>query len=223
MQGLANQGVLVEEALTHGDYGIGTLTNLNGEVVILAGRAYHFPPDEDNHLRKLSLTECMPFAMITRFKPTITKHLPTLTMSSLPKALYPLLPTQQNCFLSVHIAAAFPRITFRAIPGQTKPKESLADLAERQSIRSVEDRRGVMFGFWSPRFTSGFSFAGFHLHFVSEDRSCGGHVLDFEAAVVDLRAAGIGDYRLEFPSEGVFHEEPIESVAEKSLQAVEEC
>ncbi|KAB8079115.1 alpha-acetolactate decarboxylase-domain-containing protein [Aspergillus leporis] len=70
-------------------------------------------------------------------------------------------------------------------------------------------------------FTSGFSVAGFHVHFVSEDRTCGGHVLDFEADGVNLRAAVIQEYQVALPLSGEFHEAQIESAEEKSLHAAQ--
>jgi acetolactate decarboxylase len=33
-------------------------------------------------------------------------------------------------------------------------------------------------GFWSPPYASGLEVAGYHFHFLTDDRAVGGHVLD---------------------------------------------
>ncbi|KAG2415922.1 hypothetical protein HFD88_007114 [Aspergillus terreus] len=220
MHGICSTGPSIRDILAHGDHGLGTVPHLNGEIIIIDGEAYHFPPDSPE-LRKLAPTDPIPFVMITRFEPTVTKHLPTLTMSALADACAPLLPAQQNRFVSVRLEAVFPRISFRVIPAQTRPKESLAALAKRQAVREETYVRGVLFGFWSPAFASGFSVAGFHLHFLSADRSAGGHVMGFEAEDVRLAAAGIGEYHVQLPDDREFNEESIGLVGAGDIHAAE--
>ncbi|KAE8356102.1 alpha-acetolactate decarboxylase [Aspergillus coremiiformis] len=219
MQGLAHAGPTAQQILTHGDHGLGTVSHMNGEIIIVDGEIYHFTAH--NQLRKVDATEIFPFLMITQFRPTLTKHLPTLTLSTIPAALAPLLPSHQNSFLSVRIDAFFDQVAFRVIPGQSDAKEWLVDLAKRQQHHSVHRLRGVLFGFWSPSFSNGFSIAGFHLHFLAADRSAGGHVTGFEARDVTLSAAVVQEYRVELPQDGAFHESPIRHFGEDLLHAAE--
>ncbi|KAL4894462.1 alpha-acetolactate decarboxylase [Aspergillus ambiguus] len=220
MHGICETGPSISHILAHGDHGLGTVPHLNGEIIIMDGKAYHFPPDSPRP-RKIDPTDRMAFIMITRFNPTFSKRLATLTMSSLESALAPLLPTQQNRFISIRVEATFPQIWFRVIPAQTTPREPLVDLARRQSIREKEHVRGVLFGFWSPVFASGFSVAGFHLHFLSADHNTGGHVVGFEAEDVSLAAASIGEYRIQLPDDASFHEAPLGSVGAEDIHEAE--
>ena len=112
-------------------------------------------------------------------------------------------------------------MTFRVIPAQSEARESLSELAKRQELHHATHSRGVLVGFWSPGFTSGFSVAGFHLHFLSDDRAQGGHVMEFDAEDVVLRAAAINEYNVEFPASGEFQDEPIGEVLAKDLHAAE--
>ncbi|KAJ5938188.1 alpha-acetolactate decarboxylase [Penicillium verhagenii] len=202
MHGICREGTTVANILAHGDHGLGTTAGLNGEIIIIDNDVYHFPPD--GKLVKVKATDIIPFVMVTKFEPTLTKHPISLSLSTLFHELSPLLPASQNSFLSIRVDALFTRVTFRVIPAQSKPRESLSELAKRQEIRRLIKTRGVLFGFWSPGFTSGFSVAGFHLHFLSEDRTQGGHVMEFNAEDVDLRAAAISHYNVEFPASGGF-------------------
>ncbi|KAJ5741255.1 Alpha-acetolactate decarboxylase [Penicillium manginii] len=219
MEGICQTGITVRDTLANGDHGIGTVSNLNGEIVIIDGEAYHFPPGES--LRKLELSDALPFIMITWFKPTIEKLFPSLKMASLPEALDPLLPSQQNCFLSIRIDALFDHITFRVMERQSRPRESLAELAKRQKVFAFEAIEGTLFGFWSPAFSGGFSVAGFHLHFLSKDKTKGGHVLEFDTKNALLQAAAIDEYRVELPQNEEFNQEVIKSARDEDLHAAE--
>lgn len=128
LYGICQQGATVQTILSKGDHGLGTVSGLNGELVIINGEAYHFPPN--GKLRKAHGTNTVPFIMVTRFQPTFTKTLPCLTLGSLQQALSLLLPSKQNCFLSVRIEAFFQHIACRVIPCQTLPRESLGELAK---------------------------------------------------------------------------------------------
>lgn len=143
--GICYEGTTVHNALNHGNHGIGTVRGMKGEIIIVDGEVYHFPPD--SHLRKVEISDIIPFVMMTHFQPTSTKHLPCLTMSSLSNALFPFLPGSQNTYISVRVDAAFHWIKFRVIPGQSAPCESLANLVKRQKIQQSSDTRGVLFGF----------------------------------------------------------------------------
>ena len=85
----------------------------------------------------------------------------------------------------------------------------------------MENVGGTLFGFWSPAFSGGFRVPGFHLHFLSEDRSQGGHVMEFEAQKVQLQAAVIGEYQIELPGHEEFNQDVIGNVAEEELRKAE--
>ena len=57
----------------------------------------------------------------------------------------------------------------------------LIDAAKAQSEFVFADIEGTLVGLWSPGFSSAFSVAGYHLHFLSADRQHGGHLLDVES------------------------------------------
>ncbi|KAL2869610.1 acetolactate decarboxylase [Aspergillus lucknowensis] len=219
MSGICQDGTTAQNILKHGDHGIGTVRGLNGELVIIDGAAYHFPANGPLHV--VHATDIIPFAMVTKFQPTLNSHVPQTSMAYLFHSLSPLLPDEQNVFLSLRLRATFSRVVFRVIPAQSKPRETLLDLAKRQEIRECNHIQGTMFGFWSPRYTSGFSVPGFHLHLLSADRTVGGHVIDFEAEDGELGAAVVRNYQVEFPASDEFREVPLDCVTEKDLHTAE--
>ena len=57
------------ELAEHGDLGLGTLNGLDGEMIALEGRFYR--ADVDGHVRPVAPGERTPFAVVTRFEPTV--------------------------------------------------------------------------------------------------------------------------------------------------------
>ncbi len=57
------------------------------------------------------------------------------------------------------------------------PYRSLTEVVTEQHIFELHDVTGTMLGFRFPDYAEGIEVGGYHLHFISEDRTRGGHVL----------------------------------------------
>ena len=57
------------------------------------------------------------------------------------------------------------------------PKK-LASASANQSVYTYSGSTGTVIGFYTPVFFKGINVAGYHLHFISDDRKTGGHILD---------------------------------------------
>jgi acetolactate decarboxylase len=58
---------------------------------------------------------------------------------------------------------------------------------------------GSIVGFRFPSYAQGLNVAGYHFHFITDDRSAGGHVLGFHLASGELSVDQEADLRLELP------------------------
>ena len=87
------------------------------------------------------------------------------------------LPTG-NMVYAVRMHGTFPFMKVRAIPAQHKPYPTLAEASTNQSVYTYSDSTGTVVGFYTPVFFKGLNVAGYHLHFISDDRKTGGHILD---------------------------------------------
>ncbi|KUL89541.1 hypothetical protein ZTR_04468 [Talaromyces verruculosus] len=197
MHEIFSDGVPANEILEKGTHGLGTVAELDGEIVVIDSQAYHFTTT--GNVRCLTKNDTVPFAMMTRFQPSTVRYLTCLTQKRLWECLYPLVGPEKNYFLAVQIEARFECLTIRVIPKRNSADETLTALEKRQEMQTVENSTGILFGFWSPEYTQGFSVPGFHLHYLSEDRKIGGHVLDFEALKAKVSAAILKKYHLELP------------------------
>lgn len=213
MDGVASKGLPISTLLSKGDHGLGTFRHMVGEMIILDGHVYQMksdgsvstlspssPSDDDDDDDDISVT---PFAMITRFSPTVTTRAAFQSKQQLFDFVSGLLPGTRNNYVSIRLDGTFKHVKARTVGGQTHPGEGLADLGKHQTTREFADEggmRGTVIGFRSPAFMHGVSVAGDHLHFISEDRKTGGHLLSFETVgEVEVRAAGIWRVVLELP------------------------
>ena len=67
----------------------------------------------------------------------------------------------------------------RSVPKQERPYPPLADVIAQQQVSELVDASGTMVGFCFPDPLDGVEMVGWHLHFVTDDRARGGHVLSY--------------------------------------------
>ncbi|GFG18468.1 hypothetical protein IFM5058_09053 [Aspergillus udagawae] len=206
-QGLCSGGLPAAHVLSKGDHGIGTLADLDGELVIVDSQAYKFTSAGD--AQPLNSSETVPFVMTTFFKPAKSVEVSTLTHETLLKELLDRYKFSTNSFVAVRVEGFFPQLTYRVAGPQARPREPFGDVMQRQRVDSLQDQRGSIFGFWSPEFTSAVTVAGLHLHFISLDKSKGGHLLGFRAINALLSAAVVNNFHLELPQTEEFESENI--------------
>jgi len=58
---------------------------------------------------------------------------------------------------------------------------------------------GTMVGFYCPDYIGDINVAGFHLHFLSDDKKVGGHVMEFKGHQFDVEMDKLASYHLVLP------------------------
>lgn len=176
MQGVFDGVQPVGEIRKHGDFGIGTFDALDGEMIVLDGIVYQATADGRIHAVADSMTT--PFATVTYFDRDLsaTTERP-MNFSVFSTTMAGQLPAE-NMVYAVRMHGTFPMIKVRAIPAQHKPFPTLSEAAVHQSVYTYDDSPGTVVGVYTPVFFKGLNVAGYHLHFISDDRKRGGHILD---------------------------------------------
>jgi acetolactate decarboxylase len=59
---------------------------------------------------------------------------------------------------------------------------------------------GTLAGFRLPDYDQGISVAGYHLHFLDDNRSQGGHALDFQMTSGDVHICTLSELHLSLPA-----------------------
>lgn len=82
---------------------------------------------------------------------------------------------------------------------KTREGMPLVEAAAVQPEFAFESVRGTLVGFWAPQYSRAVSVPGYHLHFLTEARDGGGHVLECSGRQLRLQLQREGDYRLALP------------------------
>ncbi|TFG55779.1 MAG: acetolactate decarboxylase [Methanomassiliicoccus sp.] len=174
----------ISQMMDHGDFGIGTTEGIAGEMIIYDGTPYL----ADTELRPVEIPgqTITPFAMVTYYDAEQTFLISSGTnYSILRTTLDGEIPVQGQVYAFM-IEAHFESITVRSIPAQVQPYPPLVGVIANQTVMEFLDLNGVMIGFRMPSGLGEVNIPGYHFHFLSEDMTVGGHVLEFsftEAAV----------------------------------------
>jgi acetolactate decarboxylase len=175
LEGAYDGDLTFAELAEHGDLGLGTLNALDGEMIALEGRFYR--ADVDGAVDEIDGEARTPFAVLTRFEPAIdVARDGPLDHDALLAWLDGLIPAGvASC--AVRIDGRFDLVRARSVPRQDPPYRPLTEVVAAQHVFELRDVVGTMLGFRFPDYVEGIEVSGYHLHFVSGDRSRGGHVL----------------------------------------------
>lgn len=201
LRGVDDGEIDMGEVMRHGDFGLGTFNGLDGEMVAAHGGFYQL--HADGTATPVRAEQKTPFAAVTHFVPQqqllVTEAMTKQELFSVIAAA-----AQKNLFTAVLIEGLFQEIRTRTVAKQAEPYPSLTDATKGQVEKILEMTRGTFAGFLSPAYAQGFQVAGFHLHFLSEDKTAGGHMLDFTMQQGTVRIASIHRLRVELPTSTAF-------------------
>lgn len=209
--GVYDGEVTIGELLTHGDFGVGTFNALDGEMIVLDGICYHLRSDGTAMIA--SDTERTPFAAVTFFSPDASATVDTpMTYQQLDAVVSERIPSP-NLTYAVRITGHFSTVRTRTVARQHKPYPPLTEAAAGQAEASFTDISGTLAGYLSPSYEQGITVAGYHLHFLDESRTRGGHCLEFTLTAGEVAIGTITDLHLSLPKSGAFLTTPMSAGA----------
>jgi len=171
----------VRTVLDNGDFGLGTFTGLDGEMIVLDGKCYK--ATVDGKVAQTLENATTPFAQVTFFdRDGFINATGTKNMTGLESVLISGF-ARNDTFVFIRIDGTFPDMTVRSVPMQTPPYPPLAAVVAEQAVFDYKNVTGTLIGLWSPSYAGTLSYSGFHFHFISADGTKGGHVLGFESEV----------------------------------------
>jgi acetolactate decarboxylase len=180
-----------------GDFGLGTFDALDGEMIALDGAFYQVKAD--GRAYEVDEQDRTPFAVVTFFEPGRIETLDgPMDYASLQTHLDRNL-TDPTTVYAVRVDGRFDYVKTRSVPRQRKPYPPLIEVVEHQPTFEFRHVRGSLIGFRFPDYTGGLNVAGYHFHFITEDKSAGGHLLEWRISHGELRVDHESDLELELP------------------------
>ncbi|MBT3279449.1 MAG: acetolactate decarboxylase [Phycisphaerales bacterium] len=172
----------------YGMIGLGTFDALDGEMVIIDGVCYRVPTT--GHVTVMKPTDTTPFANVACIDHASEWNMwehDVTDYASLKKYVLSQIDDPTRPY-AIRIDARFASVKTRSVPKQSKPYRKLIDVVKTgQVVFDIDpdpkgwlDAPGTIVGFYFPPSFKGVNVVGFHLHFLTADRSAGGHLLDFK-------------------------------------------
>ncbi len=206
--------VSFEELRASGDFGLGTFDALDGEMVAIDGDFYQVKADGlayevDERLKT-------PFAVVTFFEPDLRRSLAgPMGYADLCACLDGIVGDTNMCH-AVRVDGLFRYVKTRSVPRQREPYPPLVEVVKLQPTFELRNVRGSLVGFRFPNYAQGLNVPGYHLHFITEDRHSGGHLLECRMDHGELRVDHEADLRLELPT-GIDAVEPDASASKRDV------
>ena len=173
--------VSVKDLKKMGDVGIGTFDKLNGELIMTDGVIYR--AKGDGTVEVVQDSELIPFANVTKFD--IDEKVDLNNVEKLDDLLT-ILDSKVNNYNSnqycmAKITGTFNKMNVRSELEQKEPYKPLVDVLKTdQTFFNYEKIDGTVIALYMPPYMNTINTTGWHLHFISEDKTKGGHLLNLE-------------------------------------------
>jgi acetolactate decarboxylase len=199
--------ITVGDLLKQGSMGIGTFEGLDGEMIVLDGKAYS--GKATGCVEEYGPEKKVPFAVVSDFTQNAKLHyLENLSdLKQLKVELDKLVDKDfknKNVFYLFKAEVELNSVKVRSYYKQKKPYKTLLEVSSSQMEYSYENCRGYLVGVWCQKYVDGLNMPGWHLHFLSQDKTKGGHLLEVSIKKAAITLEDKNDYEILLPSNEEF-------------------
>lgn len=220
-----NKSVITVETLRgHGDTGLGTFEGVDGEMIMLDGHCYRAMVD--GVVEEAPQDMGVPFAAISSLKGGKEFALQEIhNIKDLKEKLN--LSIEEwfglNSMHIVRIDGKFKKVSARSETGLKSHHISLKDMLEtRQKDFFFDDVEGTLVCVYFPDYMDGINAAGWHFHFLSEDKSKGGHVFEIDMEEGKVHMVKVSQIVIQLPTEAAFDTYSLKQASGDDIKKVEQ-
>jgi len=222
LKGLYDGEITFGELKKYGDFGVGYFHKMAGEVLALDGVFYRIKSDGLTEIVKDS--DKTPFFMIAMLK-SDSDHFTNrkLDYNELKQYILKMLPRKKS-FYAIKIKGVFTNLKARTLLRQAKSYSGIGSVIKSQVRFNIpSETKGTLIGFYTPDFMEGVSIPGFHFHFMSEDKTKGGHVNSLNVVSITIEFKELKKFQLLIPENQDYHNANLEITKslKKSLKKLE--
>ena len=219
LKGVYDGDITFGELKQHGDFGLGTFNGLDGEMLELDGNVYQIKTDGVAYPVDDSMST--PFSAVTFFEADEKLFLDTtMDHTQFPDYLESKFPTK-NIIYAIKIEGNFDYIKTRSVPSQNKPYPKLVEVTKNQSTFEFHQTNGTIIGFWLPVYMKGINVPGYHFHFITDDMTAGGHVLEYILGNSSIEIDYTSNFLMDLPETDEFYKVDLEEDKQAELEKVE--
>lgn len=196
VEGIYEENVTFAQLRKHGDFGLGTFNDLDGEMVMLDGVVYQI--DASGRVNVIGDEAETPFACVTFFSPMTQEEVEgDMDYRAFIDMLLGMLPSP-NIFYAIRVQGRFAQVKTRSVPKQENYKP-LVEATRNQPTFEFGAIDGTVAGYFTPSFMSSLNVPGLHLHFLSFDLQHGGHLLECRPSWIRIGIQFIDQLVLSLP------------------------
>jgi len=202
LSGVYEGSTTVSDLLKKGDFGLGTFNQLDGELIAFDSKVYQLR--SDGSANPAQPEQQTPFAVMTFFKP---EHRHRFTETATREEVHQVIDskiTSDNQFCAMRISGRFHAVRTRTVPCQCRPYRSMPEVLGEQPTFAFKETQGELIGFRTPQYMQGINVAGYHEHFITDDRQGGGHILDYVLKEGTLTFGSINKLVIDLPRDTEF-------------------
>ena len=215
--------ITVEELIREGDTGLGTFEDVNGEMIVMDGQCYR--ADQTGHVTIVAPETGVPFAAVARLygeQQFTLAHMPDIASvrTELTRKIEEVFGL--NSMHIVRIDGEFEKVDARSEAPYRSHHITLKEvLSQTQEAFLFEKIRGSLVGVYFPDYMDGINMPGWHLHFLSEDRTKGGHVFDVSIRNGTAKVDKINNIFINLPKEAAFDTYSLKQDLQEEIKSVE--
>lgn len=222
MQGEYDGLISVKDLKKHGDTGIGTFQGVNGEMIVTDGVVYQALGD--GTVKIASDDEMVPFANVSFMEGKISKNgVNADKYDNLINQLDSLISVEgKNQFAIAQIDGNFSSLKVRSEFKQNKPYKPLYEVLKTdQKEFTYQNIDGTLVALYFPEYMSSLNMPGWHIHFISKDKTKGGHVLELNLSNGNLKLDTKEKFDMAITNRESFNEKPLGKDISKQIKEVE--
>lgn len=224
MLGYSKGVIPVSELMKHGSIGLGTFTDVDGEMIALDGQCYRAM--EHGDVVTAEPDRGVPFSTVCYMDNSRPIEFGFVKSADELKAQLNNIIDSHFGLNSMHMAridGEFEVIDARSESGYESIHIDLKTiLGKTQRAFKFEKIRGTLVCVYFPDYMDGINASGWHIHFISEDKKHGGHLFDLVMNSGKGQISKINSIELKLPDEPVFDTFALKKVSKDAVKAVEQ-
>ena len=201
VEGLYQGALTVGDLRRHGDTGLGTFEELDGEMILVGGSC--FQARSDGTVTIAADDALTPFATVVAFVADLSTHVDDVTSFDNLTARLDSLRTSDNDFFAWRITGQCTQLRVRTACRHASGTP-LVDAVADQAVFELAQVTVDIVGFWSPSYAEAVAIPGYHLHAVTADRAQGGHVFDLQSDGLVVEMHRVSDLHVALPETAEF-------------------
>ncbi|ATG97753.1 acetolactate decarboxylase [Mesoplasma lactucae] len=201
-----------------GNTGVGTFDQGNGEMIAIDGNYYQLL--SDGSVNAVHDDWTAPYAVNVNFTPEFAIEMGEVSQTEyLNKMLGEIAKHGKQYMYAIRITGEWSEITSRTVSTIPKPYPTIKEINNIQRVRTFDNIKGNIVGFYTPPYLNTVSVDGFHQHFINDTRDCGGHILDFKAKKMKIEFTRVNDIELKINNHDLNYHDSLQAEIEAAEKA----